>query len=127
MRLNDDKLELSRDLFGELVLKDCPQVFKAQAENIVRMLNVGVLYSDYSTVSELDRMLVVDYWRDFDALPKTLDIEEFRDWYMKATNPDLVSRARRWLVENRYIILPTAVAERAQEAGSNFGRSVKGS
>jgi len=126
MRLNDDKLDLSRDLFNELVLKECPAVFKTAAENIIRMLNVGVMYADYKTVSDLDRLLTVDYWREFDALPKKLDIEEFREWYLKATTPDLISRARRWLVENRYLILPTAISERAQEAAGHFGRSVKG-
>jgi len=124
MRLNDDKLDLARDLFNELVLTDCPAVFKTEAENIIRMLNVGVLISDYQTVTELDRMLTVDYWKQFDGLGKA-SFEDFREWYLKATNPDLISRARRWLVENRYIILPTAISERAQEAAGHFGRSVK--
>jgi hypothetical protein len=126
MRLNDDKLELSKDIFGDLVLQDCPPFFKTVAENIIRSLNVGKLIGtdEYNTISELDRLLTIDYWRDFDGLPGKFDIEYFREWYMKATNPDLISRARRWLVENRYIILPTAIAERAQNAEESWRGSV---
>lgn len=131
MILNDDKLKLAKDLFEDLCLQDCPAPLKVTAEHLVRMLNVGKLPhypDDYTKVGELDRVLTVEYWTAWDGLAQVADLGDFRDWFIKmATNPDLISRARRWLVENRYIILPTAIAERTLDAEENWrGQIAKG-
>ena len=130
MRLNDDKIK--QDMMNEIVITECPKVFKAVAENILKLLNV-TKPPDYNSMTELDKRLTVMYWENFDNLAFYGDglysaikfTTEFEDWYVKqATSPDLISRARRWLAENRYIIIKTSVAEHAQEAGEKWRGAV---
>lgn len=130
MRLNDDKIK--RDMLGEIPLPDCPSAIRKEAELILRMLYTHSGDISYNTMTELDKRLVAMYWVEFDDLnfysisSPIKSIGEFQEWYVKkATSPDLISRARRWLVENRYIIVKTSVAERAQEAGDKWGKGMK--
>ncbi len=128
MRLNDDKV--THDMLGAIIIEECPKVFRATAENIIRMLNVTKA-PDYNSMTELDKRLTVMYWETFDDISAYMaqragEYGVFEEWYVnRATSPDLISRARRWLVENRYVIIKTSVAERAQEAGEKWKGAVK--
>ncbi len=124
MRLNDDKIK--RDMMGEIAIEECPRIFRSMAENIIKMLNVNKPPS-YNTMAELDKRLTLMYWDVFDNINLHIaHLGDFEEWYVAAaTSPDHISRARRWLVENRYLIIKTDVAERAQGAGDQWKGAVK--
>lgn len=125
MILNDDKIK--KDMFNEIVLADCPELFKSVAENIIRILNITKSPS-YNKMSELDKKLTLMYWEEIDSLSLyNTNLGDFEQWYVdRATNPDIISRARRWLVENRYIIVKTDVAVAARESSEKWRNKVKG-
>ncbi|MAH47701.1 hypothetical protein CMI37_17910 [Candidatus Pacearchaeota archaeon] len=125
MRLNDQKLKY--DMLGDLVIDECPGPLKEVAQNLCRMLNVTKA-PDYNTMTELDKRLTLMFWEGIENLNLYhANLGEFEEWYVKrATNPDLISRARRWLVENRYIIVKPTVAENAQAAGDRWKGATSG-
>lgn len=123
MRLNDQKLKY--DMMGELVIEECPGPLREAAQNLCRILNVATP-AGYNTMTELDKRLTLMYWESIENLNLHIThLGEFEEWYVKrATNPDLITRARRWLVENRYIIVKPSVAEHAQAAGDRWKGAV---
>lgn len=108
-------------MIGEVQLHDCPKTIRAEAENILAMFKDEALHSDYVTMTELDRLVCIRYWQEYDAMPP-----EFAKWYIeKATFPEKIRRARQWLVENGFIIPKPEVEENAREAGNNWKRAIK--
>ena len=90
--------------------------------NMVTKLDYSV--GDYNTMSVLDKLLMVDYWTEYDNLTAGCD---FQTWFVNfATTPELIRRARQWLSTHNYLILKQDVVERAMQADGNFARSIKG-
>lgn len=127
MRVNNRVFTEKMDMLDFVQIPKCPSQLRVVAENIVNMAaSLGYSMGNYHTMTELDKMLMWDYWRAYDKLPIT-DYESLKLWFTKkATAPDLITRARRWLVEHNYLIIKPDVSERAYEAESKFSRSIKG-
>jgi hypothetical protein len=81
-------------------------------------------------MTELDKNLMADYWFEFDDMKFILIIDmpdRWREWFVsKATPPELIRRARQWLVEHRYLILKEDVLSRAQNAGQKMRQHIRG-
>ncbi|MAH45836.1 hypothetical protein CMI37_08395 [Candidatus Pacearchaeota archaeon] len=121
MRINDKKLKFN--MLNEIAIEECPPSIKVIVERLLSALNVTKV-GNYNKMTELDRLLTLLYWETYDGLNIYLNLDKFDEWYKeKATNPDLISRARRWLIENRYIIAKSSATKWAQQAGDNWIKS----
>lgn len=129
MRVNTRVFTERQDMFDGIVVTNCPSQFKGIAENIMNMVaNPGYSVGTYHTMTELDKMLMVDYWGEYDGLRDFDDtfLLSFKEWFVKkATPPELIRRARQWLSEHNYLILNQEVLSRASEAGDKFSRAFK--
>lgn len=130
MRVNQRVFTERQDMMGLIQIPNCPSQFKIIAENIINMVTKpGYAVGDYHTMTELDKILTWDYWREYDDMKPVvncLTITDLREWYIKkATASDIITRARRWLAEHQYIIIKSDVSERAYEAESKFSRAIK--
>lgn len=86
----------------------------------------GYAVANYINVTQLDKILTVDYWKEYDGLTDIDSQQGFSDWYIKqATPPDNISRAIRWLVSHNYLLLKPEVQERAMEAASKWRQSIR--
>jgi len=133
MRVNSKVFDEKQDMFQAIRVPNCPSEFRTVAENILAMATKpGYALSDYNTMTELDKNLMVDYWTEFDGLSQVLpqnfiDVITFTKWFVKkATPPELIRRARQWLTEHNYLIVKETVAQNAQKAGQKFRQSVRG-
>jgi len=133
MRVNSRVYDEKQDIFQNIRVPNCPSEFRAVAENILAMATKpGYALSDYNTMTELDKNLMVDYWMEYDGMKSLLytmfphTANGFKPWFVKhATPPELIRRARQWLTERNYLIVKPEVQKRAYEAGSKFSRSIK--
>ena len=133
MRINPEVKQKRIDMNGEVRIPNCePQQLKVVAERLMKMLldreeELDATPYQYNTVTELDRKIILHYWRRYDGLQDTaLSDYDFQEWWLKdATEPDLITRSRRWLLSHRYIFLKQGVEERRQEASENFSRAVR--
>ncbi len=135
MRVNSRVFTERTDMFSDIKIPNCPNVsiagysLKLACENIVNMLvKVGYAFPDYNKMTELDKILMLDYWREYDGLLDALFNEPkyFDSWFVsKATTPELIRRAREWLVSHNYLIVKPDVQQRAIEAGVKMGRAIK--
>lgn len=132
MRLNHDKIEQARDIFGEIHLTKCP-IFREEAEKTLALLMKIEPFS-YKGKEEFTRRVVVEYWAYYESLETQLNAYPqlsrkvvFESWFVdKATDPDHIQRAVRWLTSPEpkgggYIILDKDVAERAK----NYSNSIR--
>lgn len=131
MRVNSRVFDEKQDIFQNIRVPNCPSEFRAVAENILMMATKpGYSIGDYHTMTELDKNLMWDYWREFDGGKPVLNcdtIAQMREWFIKkATAPELIRRARQWLTERNYLIVKPEVQKHAYEAGSKFRQSIKG-
>ncbi len=126
MRVNSKVFTERIDMFADIKIPNCPSQFKVIAKNLINMLSSpGYSVGDYHTMTELDKILMWDYWREYDRLPITT-YDDLRFWFVhKATAPELIRRARQWLSEHNYLLIKSDVAERAYEAGSKFSKAIK--
>lgn len=115
------------DMLGNINLPACPSPFRTQAENIV-MLVARLEPFSYSKISQFDKHLIFEYWRQYDGLDRILaEPATFKNWFFNsATNPEFIRRARQWLVEHNYFMPSQGVADMAQEAAKGVRASVKG-
>jgi len=132
MRINSRVFDEKQDMFEGIRVPNCPSEFRVIAENILMMATKpGYTVGDYNTMTELDKNLMWDYWREYDGLASALEephgfFKNKREWFVKhATAPELIRRARQWLTERNYLIVKPEVQKRALEAGSKYGRSIK--
>lgn len=132
MRVNPRVLQERQDLLGEIKIpasSNCPSQFKTIAENILTMCTkLDYSCPDYNTMSELDKILMVQYWTEYDGLEQIIgrDGLSFTNWFVgSATSPELIRRSRQWLVERNYILCKSDVVERAIGAGDKFRMSVR--
>ena len=126
MRVNSKVLTQKTDLMGNINITNCPTQFRYVAENLMTMLTkLDYSVGDYNSVTKLDKLLTIDYWQEYDQFIEGLDFNNFKLWFVgRATEADLISRARRWLVEHNYIFLKESVAKRAHQAGDKFSKAV---
>lgn len=113
------------DMLDDIHLPNCPSMFRTQAEQIIKIIS-GMQPVSYNKVSTFDRHLIVEVWKS-DGLDQALENpESFRKWYLShATEPDLITRARRWLMEHNYLISSPSIAERAQESSEKWKAGIK--
>lgn len=114
------------DMLEDIQLPQCPTMFRSTAEHIIQIIAEMEPFS-YSKMSQFDKHLVITYWK-YDGLDKALqEPDSFRQWYItQATDPTLICRARRWLVEHNYLVPPSGVTDRAQESSEKWRARVGG-
>jgi len=113
MKINDN---IKTDLMGEYDLANCPKWFLPQARSILEIAR-NTPYDDYETVTELDKWVTARYWVEYDGYAKYVNggLMPFGKWYIeKATNPEVIARAMRWLRQNNYIIIKEDVQKDAE-------------
>ncbi len=131
MRVNSKVHTERTDLTGEIRIPNCePKELRLVAERLVAMLTkldakVPSYPNDYRNITELNKMLTINYWREYNRLDEALAENRFHSWFLKtAGNPDLISRAVRWLVQRNYLLLEPEILERAYKAADKFSRSI---
>ena len=128
MRVNSRVLTEKTDLLEGIRIPNCPTQFRYVAEQLMMLLTKpGYSTGDYNSVTELDKILTLVYWKEYDYLYiDNNTASNFDEWFMKnATEADLISRARRWLVSHNYVFLKPDVQERAMEASEKFSKAVR--
>jgi hypothetical protein len=137
MRVNPEVETKWRDAFGEIHIPEtshCPSQIKTICENLLTICTrLGYACPSYNTMTQLDKVLMVEYWHEYDGLlirdffyPDDEEaLQHFKEWFIKATEPELIRRSRQYLVEHHAIRVNQDVAERAYQAGQNFSRAVK--
>jgi len=131
MRVNSRVFTEKSDMFDGIQIPNCPSQLRTVAENLIMMLTKpGYAVGDYRNMTQLDKVLTLDYWREYDDMKPVLNcgtIAGFRDWFInQSTSADLITRARRWLMEHNYIFVKENVQEYAIEASNKWRQSVKG-
>jgi hypothetical protein len=126
MRVNSKVLDERVNLLGELYVRDCPTEFQEEANKLLNMC-VEVGYSppsNYRTITELYRALTVDFWIRYDGL--SLEVKDYRKWYMQAHDPSDIERAIRLLIQKHYFTgIPEEILERRDKAAQNVRQSVR--
>ncbi len=127
MHVNSRVLTEKSDLLGEIQIPNCPSQFKSVAERLMMMATKpGYSVPDYHAVSQLDKLLTLHFWKEYDGLNEGLSQRDFENWFLtSSTSFDMITRARRWLVERNYLILKPDVREYAMEASSKFRHSIR--
>lgn len=137
MRVNSRVFTEKSDMMGMIQIPTCPSQFKIIAENLINMIaKPGYSVGDYNTMTELDKILMFDYWREYDGLMNPIYEVSFpsreqafqnaKKWFIvKATSPELIRRARQFLTERNYLLPKEVVLQHAHEAGEKFGRAIK--
>jgi hypothetical protein len=129
MRVNPEVETKWRDAFGEIHIPEtshCPSQIKPICERILTMCTR--LGYAYNTMTQLDRILMLQYWREYDHLNDCLDgYVKFETWFMNhATETELLRRSRQYLVEHHAFWIDAKIAEHAFEAGNKFRQSIRG-
>lgn len=127
MRVNRSKLSPNL-LDDEVLLPQCPKEFRKEAERLVRMLLREALHRDYRTMTELDRLLCTAYWMEYDRLAMVGKDGwfNFEMWFREeATWPELIRRARQWLVGENILIVKAEVEENARAASEHWKQHIK--
>ncbi len=127
MRINQRVFNERMDMLDGIRIPNCPNQFKGIAENIMNMATKpGYSVGDYNTMTELDKILMLDYWREYDQFIEGLDFNNFKLWFVhRATPPELIRRARQFLTERNYLIVKETVAQHAHEAGERFSKAIR--
>ena len=122
MRVNSRVLTEKSDILGNIQIPNCPSQFRLVAENLMMLATKpGYAVGKYINITELDKILTLDYWREYD----NLDMANFKEWFIRKSTPaDLISRARRWLEEHNYVFIDPTVKERAMLASDRWQQSV---
>jgi len=127
---NLEKERYVRDPFAphQFRLQEAPKELRLVAEYIMTVcLEVGVAGTgwEYKTATQLDRELALKYWLIINRLQFPLDCGAFKKWLGTAPSMDLISRARRWLVQKKYCYLKDGVGENAQNAAKKWRANLK--
>lgn len=120
------------DMTGEVRMTDCePKQLQVVAERLINMIiemttRLDYQFPNYNTMTELDKILIVEYWKKYDDLDVGIaiagnEVYTFNmKWFFKATEPELIRRARQILLARHWIFVKDEVKERADNAGNNF-------
>jgi len=129
MRVNQRVFTERIDMMDGIRVPNCPSEFREQAEKLVTMAcGLGYQVGKYHRMSELQKILIVDYWITYDNLDEIIgrDGLSFRNWFVyTATQPELLRRAIQWLVAGNYFIVPENIRENALKASKHMAQSVK--
>ena len=135
MRINPEVETKWKDAFGEIHIPEtshCPSQIKSICENILTMYTKldGVCPTSYNTMSELDKMIMLDYWHEYNGMEMEftpfINLQDFRKWFLKsAIESELIRRSRQYLIEHRAVFVKSEVKEHAYQASENFRHSVK--
>ena len=131
MRVNSKVYTERIDMLDGIQIPNCqPKELRVVAEKIMTMV-MALDYSltDYNSMTELYKKITVDYWQKYDELIHELvhgnSMNDFKSWYVHATEANLIERAVRWLISHNYLLVKEEVLRRAQKASENFSRAVK--
>ncbi len=127
MRVNSRVFSERTDMFNGIKIPNCPSQFKVIAENLMDMVTKpGYSVGEYNTMTELDKILMLAYWREYDGLVAYKLEGEFDWWFIhKATSAELIRRARQFLCEKNYLLPKESVAQHAFEAGEKFRQTIR--
>ena len=127
MRVNSRVLTERSDLMGNIQIPTCPAQFKKIAENIMTLLTTpGYAVPDYNSMNELDKMLMLEYWKRFDGMDAAMQDDACFKWYVnKATSPELIRRAREWLISHNYLFAKEFVQNNADKAAEKFRNAMR--
>ena len=83
----------------------------------------------YNHMYQLDKLLCLAYWMKWDGLNKEtlIHMQDFQHWFLhKATPPDYITRARRWLRDNKLAIFPQHVVDAADRSRKSITNQFSG-
>jgi hypothetical protein len=130
VKINHEVYEQCQDQFGEFHILDkskCPKGIQVIAERILKLVDrwqngLGEKMPRYNTMTELDKIIILEYWKEYDGI--TIDsMTAFESWFTEcATFPDMITRAMRFLAGHHYLVIDARVQEAAQLAGANYAR-----
>lgn len=129
MRVNPRVFNERTDMFASIQIPNCsPDRLKTVCENIMNMITKpGYKCPSYNKVSELDKLIALAYWGEYDGLDNSITPDKFGAWYRdKATEPAWIGRGLEWLRSHHYIILPEEIESRAQKAHENMTKAMRG-
>ena len=135
MRVNSKVFTERMDMLDGIRIPNCPsskiggKSLRLVCENIMNMaMKPGYAPpSNYHNMTELDKRLMLDYWREYDDLHQFVgDFRPFDEWFIhKATSSEVLRRAREWLGQHNYLIFDNDVVEHAQHAGRNMRQTIR--
>ena len=83
----------------------------------------------YDKFYQLDKLLCLAYWMRWDGLNKATltNWHDFEQWFLKkATPPEYITRARRWLRENHLAEFPKHVVDAANRSEKSIASQFSG-
>lgn len=111
---------IQRDMTEQITVPYAPPMIKKECGLILQLMERTPI-PDYNKISGFDKWLTVAYWKQFDAMPE--DRALWDDWLIyKATSPDIIIRARQYLVEKNYLIPKASMEKWAQTAAKGWKR-----
>jgi len=121
LEINEARIE--QDFFGDIALPDCPPVIRPVAERIlVLLVDLRLSPPSLNGMARFDQFLILNYWKLLDGM----DPSDFEAWFMsKATYPEKIRRARQWLVEQRILVLPEEILDRAQREEARWRSQIR--
>jgi hypothetical protein len=120
-----------RDAFGEIHIpksSECPEIIRPYCEKILTMYTKlgSSCPTNYTDMTTLDKLIMLDYWREYDGLDNVKTMKEWEQWFVhKAEAPEWIRRSREYLKSRHAIKVKDFVTENAQKAGQNFRNAVK--
>lgn len=120
------------DLFGQpaVVIPGNPTLEKA-ANLIARAVKEAPELLDGDTIGTIDRQLRFALWRDLglgDILTEE-QLEKVREFVLdpkRCLDPEVINRARRWLMENDHIRVSASAAQDAERQRARLSGKFKG-
>ena len=137
MRVNSRVFSERTDMLDNIRIPNCPSQFRTVAENIMAMVTKpGYSVGNYNTMTELDKILMVDYWKEYDGFmsaayelmypSKEQAWQAAKKWFVeKATPPELIRRSREFLVSHNYLLIREDVQAYATRASINYRQSLR--
>ena len=126
------QIDTKRDMTGEIRIDCEPQQLQVVAERLINLCyelehRLDYQFPGYHTMTELDKILMLEYWKTYDGLQDYARLpESFNEWFVKhATEPELIRRARQILVARHWIHVNEDAKDRADNAGNKFRQAVK--
>jgi hypothetical protein len=83
----------------------------------------------YNHMYQLDKLLCLAYWIKWDGLNREtlINMQDFQQWFLtKATPPEYIMRARRWLRENKLAEFPRHVVDAANRSEKSIAAQFSG-
>jgi hypothetical protein len=116
-------------LTGQWNVPDCPKELLPAVAVILDWLEANPKHgiTGYTSTSQLDKFLMAQWWLRKDHMKEAIeqgDVNQFCEWFMKhATFPDIIKRARLWLMKQELVEVPADIKRDAQMKYQLFQRS----